>query len=387
MAQAILAQAILAQGILLNSELACPGARSIARAPMSTTSQIQRESAGAASWSFGAPVFDMTGDDDDDDRSSEGSDADEQIYFDEEQSLHLLARRDKVALLILSLERLQCDGPQVHDVLRDYRLEHRLLCLQVEMLSYGAKVVPELATSGGLSNDRSDSTSSSGSEDHSVLADGPEALPLAADARPSAAHLSGGSADSLASLESLDAVVSKSKEFHTEEIPRTKQTKGVPKSVELHVTMLLEILWGPRNMVFKIKASSPLKVLMDAFCARASVESSAVVFLDYRYGSQVQPTDSAYDLGFISGSKIVVTPNVPYTLFYDPGPATAPCSSKTASTTPPTASASSPARSSRSCRMSPTRPPPRSSEAAARSPASTAGYRRGCPPHRVEERP
>ena len=101
-----------------------------------------------------------------------------------------------------------------------------------------------------------------------------------ADARPSDAHLSG----------------------------------GVPKSVESHVTMLLKIVWGPRNMVFKIKASSPLKVLMDAFCARASVESSAVVFLYDRNGSQVQPTDSAYDLGFISGSKIMVIPNVPYTL-------------------------------------------------------------------------
>ena len=117
--------------------------------------------------------------------------------------------------------------------------------------------------------------------------------------------------------------------------------------------MLLEILWGPRNMVFKIKASSPLKVLMDAFCARASVESSAVVFLDYRYGSQVQPTDSAYDLGFISGSKIVVIPNVPYTLFYDPGPATAPCRSKTASTTPPTASALSSTRSGGAPQRSP----------------------------------
>jgi small ubiquitin-related modifier len=79
----------------------------------------------------------------------------------------------------------------------------------------------------------------------------------------------------------------------------TKEDKGSASTSE-HLN--IKVKQDDSEIVFKIKRSTPLKKLMNAYCQRQSLEISQIVFL-YE-GSRIQMEDTPEALGIEDGDEI-----------------------------------------------------------------------------------
>jgi small ubiquitin-related modifier len=79
----------------------------------------------------------------------------------------------------------------------------------------------------------------------------------------------------------------------------SKEDKGSASTSE-HLN--IKVKQDDSEIVFKIKRSTPLKKLMNAYCQRQSLEISQIVFL-YE-GSRIQMEDTPEALGIEDGDEI-----------------------------------------------------------------------------------